>query len=364
VSAPAQSGVSSIPLWSTNLPELQVTAPFSSSPSSSIGYTPDPAFVSGLLHRLCRRLTHLFAFPLTVISVKMSAIASTLSGLARSKLHLAVGGGLKDNCSLHRWVLLKNSIVRSQSSSPVTTEPASLSADVQYVDTKHQHDEDVEECDIDEEDAFLFPDPDALLATPSSSKEDVTEAQWLDSLLETLSDNMGDDTNAEHRTPADEEDETFSSPSMSPTSSSEDLVNTPSYYQSSPIAVPYPIPYPPLFHPPLIMPQDLEYRLDRIDEVQTIEDGLPYYDVDELDDLSVPEAIEDTSDDESETLTTPFSHSTTSFGVDPASIPLPPDRRARPHVYVDTDDSYLYHLDPLPFAGDSHEYGSTVFQEC
>lgn len=278
-------------------------------------------------------------------------MSTFLSGLARSKLHLAVGSGAKDNCSLHRWVLLKNSITQSQPSSPATKEPSYLDADLTYVYRNSSQDEDVEEeCDIEDEDAFVFPNPDALLDAVSSSAENDSEAQWLDSLLETLTDDMGDDTHSH--------DDGYYSPSLSPISSSEDLVHASNFYRSEPITVPYPIPYPPLFHPPLILPQDLQYRLDHVDESRS----LPYYDADELDDLSVPEAIDDTSDDESDTVTTPYSQSTASFAVDPASIPLPPDGLGvQPHVYNDTDDSYLYHP---PFAGDRREYRSAVYQEC
>lgn len=281
----------------------------------------------------------------------MSTFASTLSGIARSKLHLAVGGGVKDNCNLHRWVLLKNSIVRSQPCSPSATKNSPFDVDALPVHITSTQDEDEEDCDVEEEDGFVFPDPHTLPDTASSSKASDSEAQWLDSLLETLSDDMGDDTHPH------DDDEVFYSPSLSPISSSEDLVNTPH--------VSYPLPpYPPLFHPPLIMPEDLEYRLEAVEEAQAMV-GFPYYDVDDLDDLSVPEAIEDTSDDESEVLNTPYSNSTACFPVDPASIPLPPDSR-QPHVYIDTDHPYLYHFerDPLPFAGESHEYASAVYQEC
>jgi hypothetical protein len=130
-----------------------------------------------------------------------------------------------------------------------------------------------------------------------------------------------------------------------PIASSEDLVHHSPFYESPPISVPYPIPYPPLFHPPLI---HLEESLSGTAPLQ--EAGRPYDDVDELDDLSVPEAIEDTSDDDSDSLTTPCRSATSfvnpSVDVDPASIPLPPE--VRPRVYVNTDAAYLYRfeLDP------------------
>jgi hypothetical protein len=295
----------------------------------------------------------------------MSSVASKLSCIARAKLHLAVGSSIKDTCSLHRWVLLKNSIVRSQPSSPSPTESTPRSVNVHYVYRQNSVDEDVEEeCEVEEqeEDAFVFPDPDALLDSSSDPDTTVSEAQWLDSLLETLTDDVRDDTSTH------DEDDAFFSPSLSSASSSEDLVNNSNFYQSSPITVPYPIPYPPLFHPPLIHPEDFKYSHDIDDDAHRTEDGLPYYDVDDLDDLSVPEAIEDTSDDESDTLATPFCRSSSSIAVDPASVPLPPDG-LRPHVYIDMDDPFLYHfhtLDALPFAGNSREYESAVYQnqEC
>jgi len=143
---------------------------------------------------------------------------------------------------------------------------------------------------------------------------------------------------------------------MSPVASSEDLVHHSPYYESPPISVSYPIPY-----PPLICLEDPSSRTTPLEEPDR-----PYDDVDELDDLSVPEAIDDTSDDESDTLTTPSrSFVNPSADVDPTSIPLPPE--ARPRVYINTDPAYLYRfeLDPLPFANDGHGYTHTVYhQEC
>ena len=232
------------------------------------------------------------------------------------------------------------------------------------------HDPEGNPCDPYE--AFLFPDPDALSydftssSPPPSPKSDASEAQWLDSLLESFSDEEdGEEPTSTRRSVSDDDQEyLFTSPSMSPLASSEDLTHHSPYYESPPISVPYPIPYPPLFHPPLIR---LEEPMSRTTPLR--EAGRPYYDVDELDDLSVPEAIEDTSDDESDSLTTPCRSATSfvnpSVGIDPASVPLPSE--VRPRVYVNTDAAYLYRfeLDPLPFANDGHEYAHTVYhQEC
>ena len=303
----------------------------------------------------------------------MASFATSLAGIARSKLQLSVSSSsLRDTASLHRWVLLKNSIVKSQPSSPASStisEHSSTACSSQDPAPKSvDHDS---EGNIFE--AFLFPDPDALSYdfTPSSpppSKSDASEAQWLDSLLESFSDNDEEDEegpiNARRSTSDDDEEYLFASPSMSPAASSEDLVHHSSFYESPPISVSYPIPYPPLFHPPLIHPEE---PLSCTTPLQ--ETSRPYDDVDELDDLSVPEAIEDTSDDESDTLPTPcrsaMSFANQSVDVDPASIPLPPE--ARPRVYVNTDPACLYRfeLDPLPFANDGHEYTHSVYhQEC
>ena len=305
----------------------------------------------------------------------MASFATSLAGIARLKLQLSVSNSsLRDTASLHRWVLLKNSIVRSQPSSPtsstISEHPSIVYPSEDLGPKSVDHDSEGNPCDQSE--AFLFPDPDALSydftpsSSPSSPKSDASEAQWLDSLLESFSDD--DDGEEEpistRRSVSDDDQEyLFTSPSMSPIASSEDLVHHSSFYESSPISVSYPVPYPPLFHPPLI----LEEPLSRTAPLQGA--GRPYDDVDELDDLSVPEAIEDTSDDDSDSLITPcrsaMSFVNPSVDVDPASIPLPPE--VRPRVYVNTDAAYLYRfeLDPLPFANDSHEYTHTVYhQEC
>jgi len=302
----------------------------------------------------------------------LASFATSLAGIARSKLQLSVSNSsLRDTASLHRWVLLKNSIVRSQPSSPASSTHSSVVYPPEEPAPKSiGHDS--EGNLYDQSEAFFFPDPDALSydLTPSSSppspKSDASEAQWLDSLLETLSDDDNDDGPISTRRSVSDDDQEylFTSPSMSPIASSEDLLHHSSYYESPSISVSYPIPYPPLFHPPLIR---LEEPLRGATPLQEAE--RPYYDVDELDDLSVPEAIEDTSDDDSDSLTTPYrsaaSFVNSSVDVDPASIPLPPE--VRPRVYVNTDAAYLYRfeLDPLPFANDGHEYTRTVYhQEC
>lgn len=301
----------------------------------------------------------------------MSTESSDLSTLARSKLHLSVGG--KDNCSLHRWVLLKNSIVRSSSSSPTTpTTPLDKSPINHVYSSDEGSNEDEEVCCDEETDSFMFPDASKL---NSCGEAGVTssEAEWLDSLLETLGDDDDDftadsDVHVSILPVDDDDDDPSYSPLMSPMSSSDDLVAQPPYYPP-PIAVPYPVPYPP-FHPPLIRSLELDSLSSPLDSSPPpYVDALPYYDMDDVEDLAVPDAIEDTSDDESDAVSTPsLIRSSSNSLVDPASIPLPAERRRRPqlHVYIDTDDSYFYpfELDPLPFHEDRHNSYNHVYQEC
>jgi len=294
----------------------------------------------------------------------MSSESTDLPTLARSKLHQAVGG--KD--SLHRWVLLKNSLIRS------TTSPSPVVLDKAEVNHTYPPDEgdneDEEVCCEEEADSFMFPDASKLNGC-GGADANASEAEWLDSLLETLGDE-DEDINADsdvHTSiiPPDDDDDQLDSPLISPMSSSDDLVNQhPTYYPPS-IAVPYPVPYPP-FHSPLVP----SFQLDPPDSPTSYEDALPYYyDMDDVEDLAVPDAIEDTSDDESDAVSTPSlirSSSNTSL-VDPASIPLPAERRRRPqlHIYIDTDDSYYhpFELDPLPFRDDHFtSYNPHVYQEC
>ncbi|OCH95620.1 hypothetical protein OBBRIDRAFT_540895 [Obba rivulosa] len=297
---------------------------------------------------------------------------SPLSTMARSKLQSAVGSGAKD-CSLHRWVLLKNSLTRSHPPDAALAPAPSQKADVNYV---YRHDSAAGQ-EHEEEDAFMFPDPDALHDAGDASVA-ASENQWLDSLLASLGDD-DDDADVDTDAPVvvsvsaggDDDDEPLS-PLFSPMSSSDDLSTPHSfYYHPPPIATPYPVPYPPL-QPPVQEWFDVVPAPVTLLNASTFDDALPYYDMDDADEPPVPDAIEDTSDDESDAPSTPFYRSTTS--LDPASIPLPPDRQLRgePHVYIDSDDSYFYpfELDPLPSrshgdgADTARVFGSSLYQEC
>jgi hypothetical protein len=260
-------------------------------------------------------------------------------------------------------VLLKNSINRSKNSllteADASAAAVSLGSDGHY-HHHHQHvvvDEGDEDEEDEEADSFMFPDA-GELGDGKGVDSNASEAEWLDSLLETLGDDDDDDFNvdADVHSPHDDEDQMLLSPLISPlvspTSSSDDLVNQ--AYDSPPIAVPYPVPYPP-FHPPLVH----SYQLDPIytphdSSSLPYDNPLPYHDIDDVEDLSVPDAIEDTSDDESDATTTPslIQSSSRSSLVDPNS-----------RVYIEQSYCYPFELDPLPFSGHLDSYNH-VYHEC
>lgn len=299
-------------------------------------------------------------------SSSMSTESSNLFTLARSKLHLSVG---KDNCSLHRWVLLKNSIIQSL---PLTASTAATDNHVNDVPPPDDGDDDEEVGSEEETDSFLFPDV-GKFVNHQDGEVNASEAEWLDSLLEVLGDDE-DEFNVESDVhvsilPVDDDEDQLLSPLLSPLSSSDDLVSEPVYYPPSAEA-PYPVPYPP-FHPPLVRSYAINSFDSSLDSSPSpYDEPLPYHDFDDVEDLSVPDAIEDTSDDESDVPTIPslVDSSPTSSLLDPASIPLPVERTRRPplHVYIDTNDSYFYafELDPLPFPDGHLNSFNPVYQEC
>ncbi|KAK0210592.1 hypothetical protein DFS33DRAFT_304806 [Desarmillaria ectypa] len=291
----------------------------------------------------------------------MSSEFSKLFSLARSKLN--VSDGSKDNVSLHRWVLLKNSILQSSHSAA----EAPVEVDSPRHDLDPYSDSDQDEVMV-EQDSFMFPDV-GKCTEESRSSVDHSEAQWLDSMLEILGDDDedSDDFNSGVQVsvlPADDDDDAIS-PLPSPMSSSDDLTNSAYFATSMTYSYLYPVPYPP-YHPPLISPYHFDSTVGSSLSAP-YDDPLPYYDLDDVEDLPVPDAIEDTSDDESDAPTTPSLDQSTSLTLDPASIPLPTGRsRLRhtdPHVYNDADDSFFkpFEFDALPF---SHVLPSYSLQEC
>jgi len=267
-----------------------------------------------------------------------------VSSLARSKLHL-------DKCNLHRWVLLKNSIIHAV---PLTaSSPSSLFTDKTDIVTEVED----EEANTEDTDSFMFPDAEKL----HSSENSACEAQWLDSLLETLGDDDDDEYGIDSGSvlQADDEYDQMLSPLPSPMSSSDDLLNQ--SYLSPSLSYPYLAPYPP-FHPPLVNSYHLDsYHLDSTFVSPSYVDPLPYYELDhDVADLPVPDAIEDTSDDESDSPLTPSVQSSSSL-----TLPIP---TITPHVFIDSDDSFFnpYELDsdPLPFSDQLRAPYNLYQQEC
>lgn len=283
----------------------------------------------------------------------MSTESTSLFSLARNKLQSVVGGGVKDSCSLHRWVLLKNSIIRSPppivNNINATNEPDP--------DSAFRPEEALEQ---EEQDSFMFPDPRTIPDDELSCANG--EDQWLDSLLESLEGDEDDfriSNSASAHLPATDEDSEPLSPLYSPMSSSDDLVDQSSFYS-------YTMPYSSL-HPPLVPSWfALETSTDSLDSFlpatpPTLYDNpLPYYDAEDVEDSLVPDAIEDLSDDESDAPSTPSAVSSTSVSP-PGSITFAhPRARSQydPQVYVEADSSYFYSFepDPLPFP---HEFTSS-----
>ncbi|KAL0947082.1 hypothetical protein HGRIS_013223 [Hohenbuehelia grisea] len=243
------------------------------------------------------------------------------------------------------------------------------SISVQTVNAVAHHPADAVEDDIEDGDSFIYPDAGTLLESRSSTPN-TSEEQWLDSLLEELGDDDDEDDYSGIRisaTSGDDDEDLLLSPLLSPFSSADDLPGQTSFFP-----VPYPVPYPP-YHPPLIDTYDFTSSLaSPLSPLLPYEVPLPYYDSDDVEELSVPDAVEDTSDDESDAPITPsIGHSASSLAfIDPASIPLPAEldlRHQSPHVYLDNPDSYFYpfEVDPLPFPDlDDRVAPRNTFQEC
>ena len=297
-------------------------------------------------------------------------MSADLSQVTRSKLSLVIGGGAKDSCSLHRWVLLKNSITRSQPDSAISCSPNNTS-DPPYNSDAGDEDEEVC-CDVDH-DSFIYPDARKLLDTPCTVNDDSSEKQWFDSLMESLEVNESDDVNEPvallHVVDDEDEDDLPPfTPSGSPMSSTDDL-NHP-VYNNTPISMPYPVVYPPYSPPSLLSPLELQ-PLDSSYPYPPFNVALPYNAEDDTDDLPVPDTVEDTSDDESDALSapTPVTRSPSLSLVDTSARSSERARRyAIPRVYVSADESYFQHsleLDPLPFPNVSTNNSHVVYsQEC
>jgi len=273
----------------------------------------------------------------------MSSDPLSLSHIARSKLHTSSVS--KDRCSLHRWVLLKNSI---HSSAPVNAAPINIS-EINSTDN-YDHSDDAIEASPEDDNSFLFPDAGKLVST---SRSGGSEAQWLDTLLKALVDedeeeDLGAPYVISSATPAEEDDDDDGplSPLSSPMASSDDLHNQVSFYAADLAAVPYHFSYPQYQSSLLRSYPDVTPPLSPLPALY--EDHLPYHDLDYVPDYAMPDTIEDTSDDESDTPSTP------SFGRSSASLTLSESRspppKARSTSYPNKHDLFLFEADPLPFS--------------
>lgn len=294
----------------------------------------------------------------------MSAEYPTLFTMAHSKLHAAIGG--KDNCNLHRWVLLKNSVFRSQS--PPTPSALNGPSSPVCVCSEGVADDEEDRGEVEESDSFMFPDASKLIPQGGADMT-ASEAEWLDSLLETLCEGEQDEfcagSDVQVSVAVEEDDDTSLSPLTSPMSSSDDLLNHQAPCSTS-TAVSYPVPYPP-FHPPLVHP----YELGPVIESPLISpppayDSVSRYDMDELDDLSVPEAIEDTSDDESDALSTPSLGRSSHLFFGTSLSGERRQQRSQLDVYIRTTGSVFdrFELDPLPFPDEDNFNSYNVYEEC
>jgi len=285
----------------------------------------------------------------------MSTIAD-FAFLARSKLHYSLASGSRDNLSLHRWVLLKNSINRDDLSTSTISNSSSFN-DTPEPEAEEEADEEVGNIDEDNMFSFLFPDPGDAESEDDGS---ASEAQWLDSLLETLGDDGDDDLDSKMPAVTVDDEEHFQIESDSSSSSFAEYSQTDTgsplisfkdgFASPHRIAVPYPVPYPP-YRPSLVNSFDLDSPPDLCCPYPRRGNSPPYHDID---DLSMPDTVEDSSDDESDSPTTPFTRSRTSLNlVDPASVPLPHERRPparrEPHIYTAADEFFSFEVDPLPY---------------
>lgn len=281
----------------------------------------------------------------------MSTETSLLHSITRSKLYESVSS--KDQCSLHRWVLLKNSILSTStlSDTQVSEYPeTSLNSNEEPDEEEELAEEEISSVAIN---SFMFPDAGNFVSDQDAHN---SEAEWLDSLLETLAEDEDDDFPSDsdvHTSalPVDEDDDQLLSPSVSPLASSEDLPQ--SRFFSS-LLVPYSDNFSP-FHNSSSRNYEVSAPLKNPTPSfsSVIEDPLPYHDPDDIEDSSVPDAIEDVSDDESDTLSTPsFGRSINSLFFDTSAKPSSPiDRHSL--SFKHSPNPAPYHLDPLPFADES-----------
>ena len=105
----------------------------------------------------------------------MSSDPITLTLMARSKMHSSTGG--RDRCSLHRWVLLKNSLSVYPPQSvihPVSNDSITTAVNQNCLAENHdRNDGSIEEAGTGHGDSFLFPDAGKLVSTSHSDRKSV-----------------------------------------------------------------------------------------------------------------------------------------------------------------------------------------------
>jgi len=218
--------------------------------------------------------------------------------IARDKLHTSGSSNSREDVRLCRWVLLKNSISSAMSRAVPERNPPPAPPRHTLTDPFDK------QTPPDDAEVFVFPDGDIFAESFVSDAEDdcpspiidmtdtASEAQWLDSLLESLADD--NDPDFEH----DPDDELVSLSDIS--ARSVDASSS----QIAPESVFLP-PSPPL--PPI---QSLyRYRAPR-----SYADELPPLPDDDIEELSLPDAAEDSaSDTDTESISTPESRSMSSL---------------------------------------------------
>ena len=249
----------------------------------------------------------------------------TLSSLTKSKLSL-------NSLSLHRWVLLKNSIQHQHhpteptpdddddyDEEPVAKAAAVVVAAAAAATVAAQAEAEAQAA------AFMFPDAGHFLGADDAQ---MREAQWLDELLESLGEEEDEDDDDDESSDDERpslnavEDDVDYTPLVSPMSSLDDLSSSTHHHHH---------------HSP-------HYNYSFQD------DALPYYDAEEEEEdytmASVPDAIDDTSDDEtcSDAPTTPsLGRSSNSF-----TLPPHPPPGGHPHPLSETRTQHHPHSQPTP----------------
>lgn len=257
--------------------------------------------------------------------------------MTRDKLHNTSSSSSKEDVRLCRWVLLKNSVSSAMSRAIPERAPSPPRHAPQSLD----------QTPPDDAEIFVFPDGDIFAESFVSTDDDsnypdelpdgdsadtASEAQWLDSLLESLADD--DDPDFEH----EPDDELISLSDLSARS-----------VDVAPQIAPETVFLPP--SPPLSPIQCSLYRY-RTPKLLACE---PPSLTQEIEELSLPDVEDSASDTDSESLNTPDSQSMSSLNEASARPPLVRIMDESTHA----SSLYSYPFYPLP-GFSSNEFA----QEC